>query len=76
MWDWARSRRQLTSPTTRPSAFRLGEVGSGARSDLASFENWKNIALDLNGRRIEPYPESFICYVSSVHASIMQQGEK
>lgn len=44
--------------------------------DLASFENWNSVALDLNGGRIKPYPESFIHYVSYVHASIMQQGEK
>lgn len=51
-------------------------VGSSTRHDLASFENWKVIALDLNGGRIKPYPESFIRYVSYVHASIMQRGEK
>lgn len=31
---------------------------------------------ELNGGRTRPYPESFIRYVSYVHASIMQQAEK
>lgn len=46
------------------------------RHDLASFENWKSVALDLNRGRTKPCPESFIRYVSYVRASIMQQGEK
>lgn len=76
MWNWVWSRRQLTSSLTQLPGFKPGEVGCSVHSDLASFENWKNIALDLNGRRIKPYPEIFICYVSSVYASIMQQSEK